>query len=296
METNISQNKQNANIDKTFYFLAVFATKENQTLIAKLSILDIKKEVGKDKKEEEHQKPNFGRKFSKAKQNFNKSKQLANTPTKKSLLLAKSGQGTSTQKGKEWNKPKGFKSNGLERKQQQAPKKRVPYHVCPLGCRGKDNAIHKIKYGSLGFCPNFLNTPLAKREQILKDKPDILRCCLRGQNSPMGHQRGDKLNCRVKKCGACNRWGHSTLMCKDPAAEQIRSKQRKSIKMTHRKQVEEPDTEDEQQNDYPDEYEDPDEYDDPGEEQGSEEEEEENDLEDESEYDDSDYELSLIHI
>ena len=297
VEENLNQERLNSNMDKIFYFLMVFSTKEKETLNEKLSLLEIKKDIGNDKKDEEYQKPNNRNKFSK--QRSGKQKTPSKTPTKKSVLLAKSGppqqsksgpESSNPPKDKTWNKAKGFKSNNLDKKQSQVPQRKIPWHTCPIGCRGKDGTIHKVKYGSAGFCANFLNMPLAKREMIVKDRPEILRCCLRAQNSPLGHQRGDRLNCRVKKCGACSRWGHATPLCRDPAAQQIKGKQQKSVKMTHRKQNEETDIDDEDEQLDPEEYDGQEQYDDHEEEYEVEEESEENDTNDESEYDDSDYE------
>ena len=255
VSVNLNQSKLNSNTDKVFYFLVVFSTKENQTLTEKLSSLGMKTEAQKEKREvENNRNKNQREKFSK------KPKNPAKNTTKRNVLLNKSSHTNNSPKGrensktkeyprnKELDKGRNYKSNN-ERKPTKQTTKRIPWHACPLGCRNKDNVIHKVKYGSASFCRNFWNMTLSKREQILKDKVDILKCCLRAQNSPLGHQRGDKLNCRVKKCQTCNRWGHSSLLCRDPAAPHNKNQQ-KSVKMTQRRQIEEPDPEYDEEEEY----------------------------------------------
>ena len=248
--TNLKQNAINAILDRVFHFLVVFATKEKQTLTEKLSNLNIKYDLSRDTKNSKKERGAF-KKDSPRKQTKNKEK-----PKKQNVLLAKSSATQPTRP-----KERGFKNKPFEKsyKPKFKQKRKAPIHPCPIGCRTQEGKIHLVPYGSASFCHNFQNMTLEKREMVMKSKPDILRCCLRNMKHELGHMPKDRKNCKVKHCRHCKRQGHSSLLCKDPAAPHNNQSQKKAIKVAHKSQTPEDDPEDEEEYDSDSEDEDTDE-------------------------------------
>ena len=219
VESSLNQSRLNTNNDKHFYFLMVFCVKEHETLLEKLSSSNMLTEISKESKSPKN--PSNQQKEGSPKK---KTVRLSKSKRDKKVLMTKQpSQAQAYKKGKSFDKPsKPFKPKS---------KKTPPYLLCPIGCRNKEQQIHKVKWGSAAFCRQFLNMNLGQREAIVKAKPDLLKCCLRNSKGELGHEPKDRKNCKMKKCRFCGRWGHSSLLCKDPKSGNTKTK---SVKLTHK--------------------------------------------------------------
>ena len=89
---------------------------------------------------------------------------------------------------------------------------------CPLSCQDSKGRYHKVKWGSAKNCRNFQKMSLSQRRKVLKNFPNILRCCLVEENTRFSHPRKQAHRCIETHCKYCKKWGHSYLICRNPAA------------------------------------------------------------------------------